>query len=226
MLYGKKMEKFPAAVWFRMLYGKKIGKVPFCSLISYVVWNEIGKVICCSLISYVVWKKNRKSSLLQSDFVCCMEKKSGKLSAAVWFRMLYGKKIGKVPCCSLISNVVWKENWESSLLQSDLVGCMEKNRKSFLLQSDSVCCMEKRSQKFPVAVWFRMLYVRKIGKVPCCSLISCNVWKKWIISLLQSYFVCCMEKKIGKVPFCSLISYVVWNKIGKVICCSLISYVV
>ena len=125
-----------------MLYGKKIGKVP-----------------CCRLISYVVWKKNRKSSLLQSDFVCCMEKnrKSSLMQSDFVCCM---EKNGKVPCCSLMSYVVWKKNRKSSLLQCDFVGCTEKNRKSSLLQSDFVCC------------------IKKIGKVPCCSLLSYFVWKK------------------------------------------------
>ena len=264
MLYGKKSVKFPAAVWFRMLYGKKnrkssllqsdfvccmevIGKVPCCSLIPYVVWKKIWKVPCCSLISRMLYKKNRKSSLLQSDFVCCMEKKSSEkvhccslisyvvwkknrkssllqsdsyvvwkkigkfpVPAALWFRMLYGKKLEKFPaavwfpmCCSLISYVVWKK--------SEKFPAIEKKRKSSLLQSDVVCCMEKKSEKFPAAVWFRMLYGKKSEKFPAAVWFRMLYWKKseklpaavWFrmlykknrkSSLLQSDFVCCMEK--------------------------------
>ena len=105
-------------------------------------------------------EKNRKSSLLQSDFVCCME-----------------KKIGKVPCCSLISYVVWKKNRKSSLLQSDFVGCMEKNRKNSLLQSDFLCCMEKNRKSSLLQSDF-VGCMEIIVKVPCCILIPYVVWKK------------------------------------------------
>ena len=118
-----------------MLYGKKFAKVPCCSLISYVLCKKNQKssllqsdFVCCM-------EKNRKSSLLQSDFVCCMEKKIGKSPCCILISYVVWKKVGKIPCCSLIPYVVWK-----------------KIGKSSMLQSDSVCCMEKRSEKFPSPV--------------------------------------------------------------------------